>query len=82
MSGLFLVRRETVDAAALHPHGFKILLEVLARSRPLRIAEVPYVFGTRVADESKASLREGLRFLRHVLRLRLATWSRQPAGLT
>src|SRR3954452_17585620 len=32
MSGFFMVRRAAVDPAALRPRGFKILLEILARS--------------------------------------------------
>jgi putative flippase GtrA len=78
MSGLFLVRRERLAPEALRPHGFKILLEVLVRSAPLRVGEVPYTFGDRVAGESKASLGEGVRYLRHLLRLRLAVTNRRP----
>jgi dolichol-phosphate mannosyltransferase len=71
MSGFFLVRRDRLRPEALRPKGFKILLEVLVRCSPLRVAEVPYTFGERAAGESKASLREGLRYLGHLLRLRL-----------
>jgi dolichol-phosphate mannosyltransferase len=78
MSGFFLVRRERLVAHTLRPDGFKILLEVLARCAPLRVAEVPYTFGDRVAGDSKASLREGLRYLRHLLRLRLAITNMRP----
>jgi putative flippase GtrA len=70
MSGFFLVRRERLQVAELRPHGFKILLEILARHRA-SVREVPYEFGVRHAGESKASVREGLRFLRHLARLRL-----------
>jgi dolichol-phosphate mannosyltransferase len=78
MSGFFLVRRERLVAHTLHADGFKILLEVLARCAPLRVAEVPYTFGDRVAGDSKASLREGFRYLRHLLRLRLAITNMRP----
>ena len=71
MSGFFLVRRERLATSELRPHGFKILLELLVRSAPLRVAEVPYTFGERVAGQSKASLREGWRYLVHLLRLRV-----------
>jgi glycosyltransferase involved in cell wall biosynthesis len=71
MSGYFLVRRERLAIGALRPHGFKILLEVLVRSERLRITEVPYTFGERVAGTSKASLREGCNYLVHLVRLRL-----------
>jgi putative flippase GtrA len=72
MSGFFLVRRERLPTEELRPHGFKILLEVLVRAAQLQVAEVPYTFGERCAGESKASPREGLRYLRHLARLRLA----------
>jgi dolichol-phosphate mannosyltransferase len=72
MSGFFLVRRSVVDVDALRPTGFKILLEVLVRTPDLRRAEVAYEFGLRHTGDSKASLREGVVYLRHLARLRLA----------
>ncbi|MEA2514228.1 MAG: dolichol-phosphate mannosyltransferase, partial [Thermomicrobiales bacterium] len=71
MSGFFLIRRSAIDAEALQPTGFKILLEILARSRRLRVSEVPFEFGTRHAGHSKASAREGLRYVRQLAGLRL-----------
>ena len=71
MSGFFAVRLAALDLDRLDPIGFKILLELMIRQPRLQVAEVPFVFGTRVAGESKASVREGLRFVRHLLRLRL-----------
>lgn len=71
MSGFFAVRLAALDLDRLDPIGFKILLELMIRQPRLQVAEVPFVFGTRIAGESKASLREGLRFARHMLRLRL-----------
>ncbi len=70
MSGFFLCRRNAIDIAALHPNGFKVLLEILARSPELRIGELPFVFGERNQGESKASAREGLRYLHHLVDLR------------
>jgi dolichol-phosphate mannosyltransferase len=75
MSGFFLVRRDAIDADALRPLGFKILLEVLVSSRPLRVSEVPFVFGERYAGESKASLREAERYARQLWRLRGRTFA-------
>jgi len=72
MSGFFLVRRDALDLDGLKPRGFKILLEILVRSRRLRVAEVPFTFGTRFAGESKAGLREGLRFIAALVRLRIS----------
>jgi glycosyltransferase involved in cell wall biosynthesis len=72
MSGFFLVRRSALDPEALRPTGFKILLEILVRTPGLRRAEVGYEFAARFAGDSKASLRQGMVYLRHLARLRLA----------
>jgi dolichol-phosphate mannosyltransferase len=72
MSGFFALRREAVDLDSLHPVGFKILLEAVARCR-LRVAEVGFTFAPRHSGESKADLREGLRFATHLTRLRVGT---------
>ena len=69
MSGFFLIRPAAFDLDTLRPNGFKILLELLVRTKGLRKQEVPFVFGERHAGESKASLREGLRFLGQLVRL-------------
>lgn len=74
MTGFFLVDRSRVDLAGLRPQGFKILLEVLARS-DLRIAEIPMEFGERRHGTSKASLRQGATFVAHLARLRFGKMS-------
>jgi dolichol-phosphate mannosyltransferase len=71
MSGFFLLRRDAVKLERLRPHGFKILLELLLRNPGLRVGQVPFRFGTRYAGESKASLRQGLCYLRQLAGLRL-----------
>jgi dolichol-phosphate mannosyltransferase len=56
MSGLFAVRRDVLLEAApkLSNVGYKILLDLVASApRPLKVAEVGYTFGARVAGESK-----------------------------
>jgi dolichol-phosphate mannosyltransferase len=63
MSGFFLVRRDALDLDSLHPHGFKILLEILVRTPGLRVTEVPYQFGRRHSGKTKASVREAVRYL-------------------
>lgn len=69
MSGFFAVRREAIDLGRLRPRGFKILLEILARTK-LIVAEVPFTFAERHAGESKAHFREGMRFVQQVMQLR------------
>lgn len=70
MTGLFIVRGDAIDLDKLRPQGFKILLEILAR-HDLTVAEEPFVFGERHAGRSKASLRQGARFMRQLMQLRL-----------
>jgi dolichol-phosphate mannosyltransferase len=78
MSGFFVVRREAIDVAALRPCGFKILLEILLSGPRLSLTNVGFRFGDRHAGESKATLREGGRYLRRLLALRVCRWN--PAG--
>lgn len=74
MTGFFLVDRTRLDLDALRPQGFKILLEILART-DLRTAEVPMEFGERRHGTSKASLRQGATFIAHLARLRFGKMS-------
>jgi dolichol-phosphate mannosyltransferase len=76
MSGFFALRRESVTTQGLRPQGYKILLEIIARSKPLRITELPFTFGERLAGESHANMSEGLRFVRQLARLRTASSSK------
>lgn len=75
LSGFFLVRAAALAGRPLRPTGFKILLEILVRNPDLTRTEVPYRFDVRHAGESKASAREGIRFLCHLIRLKRATKS-------
>ncbi|WP_433686208.1 glycosyltransferase [Micromonospora carbonacea] len=70
MSGLFAFRRAAVRLDRMNPLGFKVLLELLVRHPGARVAEVAYEMAPRHEGRSKASLREGVTFLRHLSRLR------------
>ena len=76
LSGYFMIRRTAIEGVELHPLGYKILIEVLARGRFHRIGEVPYVFQERALGGSKATARVYYEYLRHLLELRLALFSR------
>lgn len=80
MSGLFAVRARSLEVGDLQPHGYKILLELLVRNRPGRIVEVPYTFQDRHAGESKSTVAEGLRFLRHLALLRFGAQRTRMLG--
>ena len=73
LSGFFIFKRESVNFDILRPDGFKILLEIAVRCPNIKISELPIRFGHRHAGESKASLRETIRFIRLVMRLRMST---------
>lgn len=72
MSGYFMVRRSAIHEKDLNPLGYKILIEVLARGKIRRIAEVGYVFQERLSGESKVTWKQYLDYIRHLLRLRFS----------
>jgi dolichol-phosphate mannosyltransferase len=69
LTGFFCVRREAVRGLELRPIGFKILLELLVLRSELQVVDVPFVFASRRDGESKASVREGWQYLRHLASL-------------
>ncbi len=70
MSGFFAFRRADMpDASRLSPIGYKIALEIFVRGDFRNPSEVPIHFADRQHGESKLSLEEQLRFLRHLRRL-------------
>ena len=79
MSGLFAFRRSLLDGVVLEPTGYKILLEVTVRTRPAPVRNVGFDFAPRHAGRSKATFREGMVFLRHLLRLVLVSWRKRGA---
>jgi dolichol-phosphate mannosyltransferase len=77
MSGFFLVEANFLRALAprLSATGFKILVDILATSeRPPRIEEVPYIFRTRQAGESKLDSSVQLEFLFLILDKLVGRW--------
>lgn len=69
MSGYFAVRRDVLLRGPLRPLGYKIALEILVKSRPRPVREVPFRFGDRVAGESKLGSLVIGSYLRHLGRL-------------
>lgn len=69
LSGFFCCRRAAIKGLELKPRGFKILLEVLVCAPQMRVADVPFLFGSRNAGESKASTHQGILFLGHLASL-------------
>lgn len=71
MSGFFIIKREIIinSLNELNPKGFKILLEILARSKYGNVAEIPYVFKSRYKGKSKLGFKEIFNYLIHVINL-------------
>jgi dolichol-phosphate mannosyltransferase len=72
MAGFFALRRESLrQADALNPIGYKIGLELIAKThvKPQRVAEVPITFRNRIHGESKLTMKEQFRYLEHLSRL-------------
>ncbi|MBN1152422.1 MAG: glycosyltransferase [Dehalococcoidia bacterium] len=69
MSGFFMFRPTIIQGATLLPTGYKILLEMLVMGRPQHVAEVPFVFVTRTAGESKLRITQQVDYLKHIASL-------------
>jgi dolichol-phosphate mannosyltransferase len=72
LSGFFLVRRKKLCDVSMHPRGYKILIEVLARTGLAHVAEVGYIFQERTDAKSKATWHVYRDYLLHLARLRQA----------
>jgi dolichol-phosphate mannosyltransferase len=69
-SGFFLIRRDLARSVKISAGGFKICLELLIRSEPGLVVEVPYVFVGRTAGESKMNYQEATGYLDQLRDLR------------
>jgi len=73
LSGLFALHRSLLDGVQLQPEGYKILLEVAVRARPVTTRNVGFDFAARHAGTSKSSLHQGMVFFKHLARLVVAS---------
>jgi len=70
MSGFFCLSRERFESAdALNPIGYKIGLELIVKCGCKDVREVPIFFADRKHGQSKLTLGEQLRYIRHLRRL-------------
>ena len=76
MAGFFCLRKSLIAGIPLKPRGFKILLEILARTGTRNTVEVPIHFEDRAAGASKFSAKERREFLKQIgtLYLDLNVW--------
>jgi len=69
VSGFFLVRKKDIEGIILEPRSWKILLEIICKSKSKRMAELPYVFFNREKGASKLDSKEFLNYFRHIIAL-------------
>jgi len=69
MAGFFLVKNQAISGIQFRPTGFKVLLEILVCAPELKVVEAPFDFRARHAGVSKATVRQGLEYLTHILSL-------------
>ena len=65
-SGFFLMHRDRARGVTISAGGFKICLELLIRSEPRLVIEVPYVFKGRTVGESKMNHKEATGYLKQL----------------
>lgn len=68
-TGFMALRKELALGLKLDPVGWKIVLEIVVKAAPVRVAEVPIVFEDRELGESKQSLRVFIQYVLHLLKL-------------
>ncbi len=70
MSGFFALRKADFETAEdLNPVGYKIALELIVKCGFENVGEMPIHFVDRTHGDSKLTLREQLKYLRHLRRL-------------
>jgi dolichol-phosphate mannosyltransferase len=82
MSGYFALRRDVFVRVQEHlrPRGYKILLEIVCRAWPVKVAELPYLFRDRRQGVSKVTPRVAWEFLSSLWDLRRAAAAGHRGG--
>ena len=69
MSGFFAFRRKILDGIKLDAIGYKVLLEILVKTKDIKIKEIPYTFTNRTLGSSKLDSSTMLDYVRAVWKL-------------
>ncbi|ALU12083.1 dolichol monophosphate mannose synthase [Ignicoccus islandicus DSM 13165] len=73
MSGFFAIKKNVIEEplkkGIFNPKGFKILLEIIAKSNYKKLCEVPYIFQKRYSGTSKLNQKVILEYVIHLLEL-------------
>jgi dolichol-phosphate mannosyltransferase len=68
-TGFLAARRDLLSRLDLDPVGWKIVLEIVVKAAPVRVAEVPIIFIDRELGVSKQSLGVFSQYLTHLAKL-------------
>ena len=75
MSGFFAFKKSLLDSIKnLNPVGYKICLELLVKSHSTKVIEIPIHFKDREFGETKLSIWEQLKYIKHLRRLFLYSY--------
>jgi dolichol-phosphate mannosyltransferase len=69
VSGFFAFRRDIINGIKFDAIGYKMLLEILVKTKGARVKEIPYTFTNRRVGNSKLDAGVMFDYLRAVLRL-------------
>ncbi|MDF2421804.1 MAG: GtrA family protein, partial [Nitrosopumilus sp.] len=69
MSGFFAFKRNIIKELNIDAIGYKILLEILVKTKGVRIKEIPYTFQNRKLGNSKLGIKTILDYYRSVWKL-------------
>lgn len=69
MSGFFAFERGLIDGVHFDALGYKLLPEIIVKSKGVKIKEIPFIFVDRRVGKSKFGLRVALDYLRTVWQL-------------
>jgi len=71
MSGFFCTKKSVLTRrlGSINPIGFKIGLEIMARSGANPVVDVPITFQSRLAGESKLTMKQNIEYLQQLVAL-------------
>jgi dolichol-phosphate mannosyltransferase len=69
VSGFFALRRDIINGLKFDAIGYKMLLEILVKTKGARVKEIPYTFTNRRIGTSKLDANVMFNYLRAVMRL-------------
>ncbi len=67
MSGFFIIKRDILNNIKFNTSGYKILLEILVKSKNIKSREIPYTFINRKNGSSKLSSKVIMDFFKAVI---------------